>query len=210
MFVGNGELRRRHPDQNRDRMFVLGSRNAHIGRLSDRRIELGFRGRHVLVGVETIVEERLYQVQVRLIVRYRCLENTAQLIRDAQLKVILREGALGAQQRIRQLGCARLRRVAVRRHGVADAAPEIDLIRRLERQIENIPRRGDGGQRDGRRRTPGGGTAAGGGRGAGRDAAAADTGQRRARFFASRGRRKARAWGTTRPALRSTSACAAR
>ena len=102
----------------------------------------GFGRRDIRLRVHAARYQRAHQSQARLVVGHRRVENAPLLVGHPQLKVVLRQRALRAEQGVRQLRRARLRRVAVLGHGIADAAPQIDLVGSLERQREDIVRTG--------------------------------------------------------------------
>ena len=131
----------RHADQHRDGVLELGARDARVGRLCNRRVELRLRGRHVLVGVEALLEQGARDGEHRGVIGDGRVQNAPLLVRDAQLEIVLRERTLRAEQGVGERRRARLRREAIRGDGIADAAPKIDLVGGLERQGENVVRR---------------------------------------------------------------------
>ena len=115
-------------------MFELRALDAEVGGLRARGVELRFGLRDVLVGRDAGVMPDLCQLERLLIGEHRRIQKLLLRIQHAKLKIVRRHFRLNGQPHVFEIGQRGLRFKSAGLHGVANAAPEIQLPGGVKRQ----------------------------------------------------------------------------
>ena len=129
------QIRRRLADENRDGVLELRARDLEVGRLNPRGVELGLRLRDVDTRRDALVVPRRGELHGTFVGRHRRFEQRDLRIEPAQLEVVHRQLGLAAEERRLHVGARRLRAGDARLDIAPHAAPEIGLVREVDRQL---------------------------------------------------------------------------